>query len=190
MLLSETDVKLIPRECKRLGKQTGNKTRPLKVEMESLRKKNKVMMSLNKLKNTECEQLQRISVTDDYTIEEREEIKRWAEKGKDKNQDESCDSKFAWRVRGKPKKRITPRKNSQEITKQTQLLVNYDNIVIKESRDKFDKHLHINTVNIDNENHQLHCKLINSRSVGNKAPHIIDLITEIGLSNNYRNMAL
>ena len=71
----------------------------------------------------------------------------------------------------KSKKRTTPLKNSQEITKQSQLLV-------KESSDKFDKHLHINAVNVDNENHQLHCALINSRSVGNKAPHIIDLITE------------
>ena len=78
----------------------------------------------------------------------------------------------------KSKKRITPRKNSQEITKQSQLLVNYVNNVIKESSDKFDKYLHINAVNVDNENHQLHCALINSRSVGNMVPHIIDLITE------------
>ena len=84
MLLPETDVKFIPKESKRLGNQTGNKTRPLmvEIEIEILHAKNKVMTSPNKLKNTECEQLQRISVTDDYTIEEREEIKRWAEKAK------------------------------------------------------------------------------------------------------------
>ena len=51
-------------------------------------------------------------------------------------------------------------------------------IIIKESNDKFDKHLHINTVNLEDENHQLHCALIYSRSVGNKAPHTIELITE------------
>ena len=33
-------------------------------------------------------------------------------------------------------------------------------------------------MNVDTENHHLHCTLINSRSVGNKAPHINDLITE------------
>ena len=59
-----------------------------------------------------------------------------------------------WTYIRKSKKRITPRKNSQEITKQSQLLVNYDNIVIKESSDKFAKHLHINAANVDNENHQ------------------------------------
>ena len=55
MFLSETDVKFIPKDCKRLGKQIENKTRPLMVEMESLHKKNIVMMSLNKLKNIECD---------------------------------------------------------------------------------------------------------------------------------------
>ena len=33
-------------------------------------------------------------------------------------------------------------------------------------------------MNVDKENHKFHCALINSISVGNKAPHIIDLITE------------
>ena len=112
-------------------------------------------MSLNILKNTECEQLQQISVTDNYTIEESEEIKRWTEKAKDKNREESHDSKFAWRVRGKPKKRITSRENSQEITKQRHLLVDDDNKVIKELGDKIDKYLRINTVNLDDENQQL-----------------------------------
>ena len=47
-----------------MGKQTGNKTWPFSVEMKSLHEKNKVMTTLNKVKNTECEQLQQISVTD------------------------------------------------------------------------------------------------------------------------------
>ena len=36
--------------------------------MESLREKNKLMVCLNKLKNTECEQLRRTSVTDDIRL--------------------------------------------------------------------------------------------------------------------------
>ena len=57
------------------------------------------------------------------------------------------------------------------------MLVTGGNKVIKVLGDEFDKYLHINTVSLEEENHQLHCVLINSRSVGNKAAHIIELIT-------------
>ena len=58
--------------------------------------------------------------------------------------------------------------------KTNKLLVNDDNKVIKELGNKFDKYLHIS---LEDENHQLHCALINSRSVGNKAQYIFQLKT-------------
>ena len=45
-----------------------------------------------------------ISVTEDYTIIERRMIKDWSDKTKEKNKNESPNSKFVWRVRGNPKK--------------------------------------------------------------------------------------
>ena len=44
--------------------------------------------------------LKKISVTDDYTIEEREEIRRWVNKANDNN-DGMKD--YVWTVRGTPK---------------------------------------------------------------------------------------
>ena len=44
-----------------------------------------------------------ISVTEDYTIIERRMIKDWSDKTKEKNKNESPNSKFVWRVRGNPK---------------------------------------------------------------------------------------
>ena len=52
------------------------------------------------LKNSEvC--LKRISITDDYTIQEREEIRRFVEKAKEKSSAEN--GKFTLKVRGTPK---------------------------------------------------------------------------------------
>ena len=44
-----------------------------------------------------------ISVTENYTITKRRMIKDWSGKVKEKNKNESPDSKFAWRVRSSPK---------------------------------------------------------------------------------------
>ena len=65
--------------------------------------------------------MQQISVTDDYTIVEHEEIKRWAEKAKDINREESYDSKFSWRVHGNPKNGLHPTR----ILKREQNIHNY-----------------------------------------------------------------
>ena len=45
----------------------------------------------------------KISVTEDHTIEERQEIKSWVEKSQTKNQEEGDNSRTIWRVRGSPK---------------------------------------------------------------------------------------
>ena len=55
----------------------------LKVLMENKHEKDKVMSNLRQLKGTEME-FGKISVTEDHTIEERQEIKTWVEKAKAK----------------------------------------------------------------------------------------------------------
>ena len=60
------------------------------------------MKNLNKLKNAD-ERLKKISVTDDYTEDERHLIKMWVQKANTKNCEEDDNSKFVWKVRGSPK---------------------------------------------------------------------------------------
>ena len=103
LFFTAIDVDVTPKAYKRLGKQTENRIRPLKLEMETAFEKDKVMLSLNKLKDKTYEQLRKISVTDDYTLAERAEIKRWADNARNKNQEEGKDCNFVWRVRGSPK---------------------------------------------------------------------------------------
>ena len=102
-----------PESIVRLGKYDMNKSRPIKVKMISENEKLNVMSRLSNLKNAE-ENLKRISVTDDYTIEERAEIRKWIEKAKEHNRDEQ--GNITWKVRGTPKNglrlvRFTKREN-------------------------------------------------------------------------------
>ena len=69
--------------------------------MENKHEKDKVMSNLRQLKGTEME-FGKISVTEDHTIEERQEIKTWVEKAKAKHQ-EGDNPETIWRVRGSPK---------------------------------------------------------------------------------------
>ena len=57
------------------------------------------MSILRNLKNAE-EIYRKVNVRDDYTIEEREQIREWVKKADRKNKDENTD---AWKVRGTPK---------------------------------------------------------------------------------------
>ena len=91
-----------PKNYIRLGKLNAKKKRPLKVVMENKYEKENVMLNLRQLKGTQIE-FGKISVTEDHTIEERQEIKSWVEKAQAKNQDEDDNSKTIWRVRGSPK---------------------------------------------------------------------------------------
>ena len=45
--------------------------------------------------------LKKISVTDDYTVEERQEIRKMVEKAKEKNRNDT--KEIVWKVRGTPK---------------------------------------------------------------------------------------
>ena len=57
------------------------------------------MSRLSNLKNAE-DIYRRLSVPDDYTIEERHMIREWVKKAEEKNKAESTQ---AWKVRGNPK---------------------------------------------------------------------------------------
>ena len=89
-------------ECHRLGRfvPESGRMRPIKVVMSSVQEKEVVMKNLNRLKNA-ADKFRKLSIKDDYTREEREEIKRVAQ-AKDKNE-QNEDSAFILRICGCPK---------------------------------------------------------------------------------------
>ena len=89
----------------RVGEIKANKIRPLKVVLSSPDEKNKVLYSMKNLKGNEL--YKGISVTDDYTINEREMIREFVKKAKKENEKEDKDSNYIWRVRGCPKNGLT-----------------------------------------------------------------------------------
>ena len=86
----------------RLGAKSQNKIRPIRVRMESFERKQEFMSSLWKLKHGP-DKFKRISVTDDYTQEERQEIKRWVNEAKERTQAEDG---YVWKVRGSPRSEL------------------------------------------------------------------------------------
>ena len=59
-----------------------------------------MMSRLSNLKKAE-DKFRKISITDDYTIEERQEIKKFVDEAKTRNLSE--EGNFFWRIRGSPK---------------------------------------------------------------------------------------
>ena len=78
-----------------------DKNRPIKVVMNTEEERNKILSNLRILKD--IPEYKTISVTEDYTITERRIVKDWSDKAKEKNKNESPDSKFVWKVQGSPK---------------------------------------------------------------------------------------
>ena len=68
-----------PKQIIRLGKPNDDKIRPIKLVMETDDDKDAVMSRLGNLKNAE-EIFRKVSVRDDYTIEEREMVREWVKK--------------------------------------------------------------------------------------------------------------
>ena len=89
-----------PLSITRLGSKSPEKTRPLRVKLQNESEKNTIMSRLSNLKNAE-ERYKKISVTDDYTIEERRTIKSWVERANAKNNEET--RAVIWKARGSPK---------------------------------------------------------------------------------------
>ena len=84
----------------RLGIKKSDRQRPLRVTMKTLEDKEELMSRLGLLWNAEND-LKKMSVTDDYTIAEREEIRRWVTMAKEKTTNET--SGYVWKARGTPK---------------------------------------------------------------------------------------
>ena len=67
--------------------------------MKSTDDKEKIMLRLINLKDAE-DRYKKVSVRDDYSLEERNLIKQWSEKAASKNEEEKTDE---YKVRGNPK---------------------------------------------------------------------------------------
>ena len=92
----------------RLRKRDPGKKRPIKLVMNSEEEKNEIMINLRKLKDVDS--FRGLSVTHDYTLAERQQIKEFSQQAKEKNENEPLDSKYCWRVRGDPKNGLTLKK--------------------------------------------------------------------------------
>ena len=103
----------------RVGEIKANKIRPLKVVLSSPDEKNKVLYSMKNLKGNEL--YKGISVTDDYTINEREMIREFVKKAKKENEKEDKESNYIWRVRGCPKNGLTIKRLTKFPQKTTQI---------------------------------------------------------------------
>ena len=99
LFFEKINVEMRPTKFYRLGKPDPNKIRPLKLEMVNSTDRDAVMKKLKLLKGTE-EELGKLSVREDYTKNEREQIKKLVDVAKDKNAE---DSTHHWVVRGTPK---------------------------------------------------------------------------------------
>ena len=90
------------KSASRIGLPAQDKNQAIKVVMNMEEERNRILSNLRNLKRTS--EYKTISVTKDYTITERRMIKDWSDKAKEKNKNESPDSKFVWRYeRGSPK---------------------------------------------------------------------------------------
>lgn len=99
-LLQKVDEYAIPKNITRIGRSE-NKRKPMKVVMRNEADKNSIMNNLRRLKG--IVEYRGISITEDYTLSERNMIREYAEKAKERNQLEPEESQYIWRLRGTPK---------------------------------------------------------------------------------------
>ena len=88
----------------RIGNKGTEKTRPLKVTFNSESDKLKVMNNLKYLKGKS--EFNGVSIKEDFTISERNMIRDYVRQANEKNEIESIESEYVWRVRGSPKNRL------------------------------------------------------------------------------------
>ena len=89
-----------PTFINRLGPKKDGKTRPLMLRMKNKEEKEKFMSKLWMLKNVRT-RFKKMSITNDYTLEERNMIKKCVEEAKRRNTSEM--SEYQWKVRGTPR---------------------------------------------------------------------------------------
>ena len=107
----------MPEQIVRLGKKVTDKDRPLRIKMKDERVRDTIMSRLTYLKDAE-EKFSKISVTYDYTVEERQLIKTWVDKAKEKSEKET--ENFIWKVRGDPKNGLRLMKVTKRSPQSTQ----------------------------------------------------------------------
>ena len=112
-ILDAIEVASMHESVTRLGRRNGNKSRPIKIKMKNQNDKNPVMSNLNKLKQA-SEKLRKVSVMDDYTVKEREEIRKKVE-AKSKTELQG-NGKYVFKVRGTPKNGLVIRRFTMTIT--------------------------------------------------------------------------
>ena len=79
-LLAAIGVDFKPESIVRPGKSDHNRTRPIKMKLRTENEMDSIVARLSNLKNA----LKRINITEDYTFKERQEIKQWVGKAKEK----------------------------------------------------------------------------------------------------------
>ena len=98
-ILKKLNVQEEPESITRLGKPNESKRRVMKICMKTKEAKVNVMSNLGFLKGTE-EVFGKISVTEDYTVSEREKLREFSAKAKE---EEKKDPSRVFKVRGDPK---------------------------------------------------------------------------------------
>ena len=71
----------------------------------------------------------RLSVTDDYTMVERQLLKEYSLKAKEMNEKESPDTKYVWSVRGTPKKRAGREEVTEAEASDSTKLIDFDEAI-------------------------------------------------------------
>ena len=89
-----------PAQIMRLGQRNSDKTRPLMLHMKNRDEKEEFMSKLWMLKNVRA-RFGNISITHDYTLEERYLIKKWVAEAEQRNTHGT--NEYRWKVRGTPR---------------------------------------------------------------------------------------
>ena len=116
-LLTILRLEVMPEQIVRLGKKVTDKDRPLRIKMKDERVRDTIISRLTYLKDAE-EKFSKISVTYDYTVEERQLIKTWVDKAKEKSEKET--ENFIWKLRGDPKNGLRLMKVTKRSPQSTQ----------------------------------------------------------------------
>ena len=95
-----------PTIAHRLGSKKEDRPRPMKIVMKSKSNKSEFMSKLWKLKYADAV-YKKIRVTEDYTWEERQEVRRWVNMANERNDSENNEDEgttnYVWKARGSPR---------------------------------------------------------------------------------------
>ena len=102
-IFEATDTEYEPKQIIRLGQRNNDKARPLMLHMKNKEEKEELMSKLWMLKNVRT-RFGNISITHEYTLEERNLIKKCVEDAKRRNTHRA--NEYRWKVRGTPRTRL------------------------------------------------------------------------------------